>query len=89
MTEYPKRQKLSDDDVRAILLAPAEEGHADLARRYGVHSNCIRQLRKRRSYRALRLARELGLLSPATTRTVWDERTDRAVEVSIVQARRV
>lgn len=55
--------KLSDDDVRAILLAPAHVSHSELATRFGVDPNTIKSYRNRTFQRAIRIARELGIIS--------------------------
>lgn len=59
MAEFPSRQKTTDDEVRAILLASGTL--AQIAAAVGVHPKVVWNYRKRQSKRALRIARELGL----------------------------
>lgn len=80
------QSKLSDDDVREILLSGEHITSADLARYYGVTDCAIYAIRSRQSYRALRLADELGLKRRAPRRTVWDSK-GRAVAVPATHGR--
>lgn len=63
--------KLTDDDIRAILLAPAEVTGKSLAARFGVCPHAALQIRRREDRRALRIANELGLLPPPPLRAYW------------------
>lgn len=53
--------KLSDADYEAILLAPKWRSHSDLAETYGVAPTTINSIRKRKSFRAMRIADRLRL----------------------------
>jgi hypothetical protein len=55
-----RRNVLTDDDIREILLS--DEPLLRLAERFGVTASVIGGIRRRSSFRSLRIARELGLI---------------------------
>lgn len=80
MNKRPDLQKLTDDDVRALLMAPADVTDAALAERFDVAATTVNHYRRRRSYRAIRLARELGLIDPSAPRKGWNGGCNRVRE---------
>jgi hypothetical protein len=55
------RRRLTDDDLRAILLAGPDVRHAELAERFGIHKTRVSHIRCRRERQALRVADQLGI----------------------------
>lgn len=53
---------VTDDQVRAILVAPVSETNKALGNRLNIPQWSVDQYRSRRVPRALRIAKELGLL---------------------------
>lgn len=80
-------RKLTDDDVRDILLAPDELSHADLARRFDVSETLIGTVRRRAGRRALNIAVELGLIPLSPPRKCWTARGAKERTVSATVAR--
>lgn len=80
MAEYRTRQKLTDDDVRRLLTS--EGSYEELSVRFGINKKNVWHYRARKSKRALRIARELGLPPlDAKTAMVPDEDSGRAYVV--------
>ncbi len=71
MSEHHLRQKLTDEVVRAIMLAPASTPARELAAHYSCSITVIQHYRRRRSKRAIRLARELGLIPDRAPANGW------------------
>lgn len=86
--QIPSRQKLSDDDIRDILLSTEEP--AALAARFGVQPGTVARIRRRNSFRVIKIARELGLLPPSPRRIVYDkQRRTVAVPESVVRSKAI
>jgi hypothetical protein len=68
VTEVPARQRLSDADVREILLAPAEVTNAVLGERFSIDARTAGRYRRRKLYRAIRIAQELEIIDRETAR---------------------
>ncbi len=80
MVEVPSRQKISDDDVKRILLA--EPGQvAIVAADIGIHPASAIGLRQGNSKRALRVARGIGLTLPVRSYAKREPDDDKAVFV--------
>lgn len=62
MSERPQAQKLSDDQVRQILAAPPGADILDLSIELGCCEHTVWHYRARKSKRALRIAKELGII---------------------------
>jgi hypothetical protein len=76
-------QKLTDDDIREILLTPMDVGHTDLAKRYDISSTRVASIRNRKSFRAIALAKELGLLPLSPKRCVWAAHTRGKASITV------
>ena len=74
-------QKLTDDDVRQILLAPADVSQEALAARFKVSQNSIYMVRGRRSWRAIKIAQALGLIPPLDERHCWAPKSSDQITV--------
>lgn len=87
MSEHPTRQKLTEDDIREILLS--DETHVDLARRLKVSKGHVYAIRKRQSVRVLKIAAQLGLLPLSPPRECWapGSRTSVVVRAGFVRGR--
>lgn len=88
MTARRPLKKLTEDAMREILLAGPHISTAELARTYGVCYDRVRVVRQRQSFRALRLARELGLMPLSPRTTVWSGRSGATKTVPASRARK-
>jgi hypothetical protein len=79
---------LTDDDIAEILLADPSVPTTELARRYGVTENPIYKVRKRMTFRAIRIAKSLGLIPLSPRRKVWKPKSRELITVSSSAARR-
>lgn len=61
MGEHTERQVLTDDAVKAIMLARGTL--VEIAEKVGCSPRMVQHYRSRSSYRAIRIATELGIIS--------------------------
>ena len=64
-------RKLSDEDVREILLTDRKVCHEALAEKFGVSHGVIARTRSRSTQHALRVAHKLGLLPAFDISRAW------------------
>ncbi len=73
--------KLTDSDIRAILLAPKGMPSIVVAAQVGCSERMVRHIRHRDSKRAIRIARELGLIPNTLPRHISPDDEQRAYVV--------
>jgi hypothetical protein len=79
--EHVSQQRLTDEDLRDILFWRADEPCEVLAREMNVTAHTVRAMRKLKSFRALRIATEFGLINRSAPRLFFapDRRSTRKV----------
>jgi DNA-binding CsgD family transcriptional regulator len=62
---WQSESKITDEQVRAIMLAPEAESQKNIGARLGIHPRTVHEYRRRKNRRAVRIAKEMGLLGRA------------------------
>jgi hypothetical protein len=59
----PDKERITDEDVTAVLLMPSGSDWDGVAKRLGVHRDTINKIRRRAGKRYLRLALACGVVT--------------------------